>query len=1477
MLVIYQIPSAEFSALEALYNSTHGEGWNWLTNYGVYGYPWQFNTSVSPNPTQQNPCSTSRPWQGVTCSNNCHNIQCHITGLTLSNYGLRGTLPNALGELSKLTTMTITDNPLLQGVIPESLTNSISTLRTLSLDNNGLSGKLPNSYYAVSNSLTTLTLSGNGLTSSLPTNLTTSLLALQVLDLSSNMLTGSLSSTIGDLKLLLEFDIASNMITGLLPATMSSMTKLQQLLVHDNMLTGEIPVQLFSNFPFLLQLEIDDNQFTGNSFLLSSGLTSLTRVQLVYYDSNFFSGSLPATISNMKTLGQWTGNNNLVTGSIPVNVTSLKRMTRFWMEYNFLSHTLPSAMGLLSALTYLDLGNNILSGTLPDSLCQLTSIQNLYLDNNRFHGPLPQQIGNLQAMLQFSVAFNSLSQSLPTTFYHLQGLRIAYLYDNSFSGTLSPAIGNMTALTSLEINDNFVRGTIPPTITSLSNLRYLFLYNNSLTGTLPSSGYDQMTSLWDFFVEQNYLSGTVPESLFLLPRVQVLLINQNLFSGTISESIGLLPSSLRTLQFDNNYFRGTIPKNLTTLTSLISLLIGETLVTGTIPQDIGNLVGLRELKLYNNHLTGSLPDSLYNCVQLTTLSLYGNELTGTISKEIDRLLHIQYLGLYDNHFSGTIPDSLCNTWKVATQMYFLSNHFTGTIPACYAQLRTLQQLEFTANHLTGTIPQEIFQLPLLQIFYGAINFFTGTLSSNISSMTLLSELNFAFNMLTGTLPASISTLPVVGYIYLNYNEFEGEVPKEWFTMPSVQMLYLFHNQLTGNITAPSTVTTTTITTSTVTSPLEGICTMKLLQQLDLHGNYITGTIPSCLIVPLPYTPSSASADGAVVMTSNKLKYLYLYQNHFSGNFSIMPTSSISISTNRSSSSSNLQEVLLNDNMLSSALHPSIVNAWTKVQLLNLSNNFFTSSLPLSFQNLTALEVVDLSSNTFSGSLSNLFTQACALKILFLQYNSFDGPLTLLFGTASDDHENPSQYCQESLVNLDISGNQLQGTLPREIFLLSNLSTFAAAKNCITGSIPFDTICLSKKLQSLALDGLHTADSCQVPVLPRRIAALLNTKSYTLKSPITGSIPLCVFTNISTLQTLHLSGNAIDGIIPNFASSQAASISPSLKDLSLSHNNLKGSIPIEIQRHAWTSLDLSFNKIGGSLTNVYPNYIYQTDSSNGTNNSSSAVNSTTLKLEVNRLSGFVPPSLYSMRSINILKGNVFDCRNELQAEDELPKHDSETNSYRCGSSAVNDPLYAWIVVIVLGLGVVLGLVTSLRTKSNGKGGFCFSDLQQILQSLAANSSIDDAGSISLFKNVVLWWNTSTTSTELNGGETSAYMVSFSEAMKGLRTMCQNWTLVVLIILLPLDVIFSAYYSTLQFPYVWVVSLAYKHGVVPAITFLVILTMIIVWVESHIKSFIRHHFQVTAGNNEAEKKEREKLFAKRRRRKKKDHEQDDGKDL
>jgi hypothetical protein len=129
------------------------------------------------------------------------------------------------------------------------------------------------------------------------------------------------------------------------------------------------------------------------------------------------------------------------------------------------------------------------------------------------------------------------------------------------------------------------------------------------------------------------------------------------------------------------------------------------------------------------------------------------------------------------------------------------------------------------------------------------------------------------------------------------------------------------------------------------------------------------------------------------------------------------------------------------------------------------------------------------------------------------------------------------------------------------------------------------------------------------------------------------------------------------------------------NLTLAYNSLTGSIPDWIQQHSFQELDLSNNRLDGTLSSDFMVSAYQT----------------TLGLAVNRLSGDLPRSIIevspNMSSLNVLSGNIFACNN-----DELPSQDPSADSYSCGSYELYVSLYIWLSYV--GSFLLVGLVIRL---------------------------------------------------------------------------------------------------------------------------------------------------------------------------------------
>ena len=100
-------------------------------------------------------------------------------------------------------------------------------------------------------------------------------------------------------------------------------------------------------------------------------------------------------------------------------------------------------------------------------------------------------------------------------------------------------------------------------------------------------------------------------------------------------------------------------------------------------------------------------------------------------------------------------------------------------------------------------------------------------------------------------------------------------------------------------------------------------------------------------------------------------------------------------------------------------------------------------------------------------------------------------------------------------------------------------------------------------------------------------------------------------------------------------------------------------------HHFASIDLSSNKLTGTLVDSYQH-------------PSSSVN-----MAVNRLSGNVPSSLRNVNattSVNIIEGNLFECP--------LLRNDVSSEETACGSSNLEHPFIAWLVLTAVTLVVMV---------------------------------------------------------------------------------------------------------------------------------------------------------------------------------------------
>ncbi|XP_050371527.1 systemin receptor SR160 [Argentina anserina] len=358
-----------------------------------------------------------------------------------------------------------------------------------------------------------------------------------------------------------------------------------------------------------------------------------------------------------------------------------------------------------------------------------------------------------------------------------------------------------------------------------------------------------------------------------------------------------------------------------------------------------------------------------------------------------------------------------------------------------------------------------------------------------------------------------------------------------------------------------------------------------------------------------------------------------------------------------------------------------VSACQKLELLDLSSNNFTAEIP-SFGECLALERLDISGNKFSGDVARALSSCSHLTFLNLSSNHFSGLIPAIpaeklefLSLAGNDFQGtiPASLLRscESILELDLSMNNLSGTVPDALSSCSSLETLDISDNFFSGELPVGTLL---KLTNLKRLSLSLNDF--VGTLPRSLSQLSYLESLDLSSNnFTGSIPawLCEdarnnwkelylqnnkfggtipasLSNCSQLVALDLSFNYLTGTIPWSLGSLSQ-----LRDLIIWLNQLSGEIPQELRNlGALENLILDFNELTGTIPVGLSNCTNLSWISLANNKLSGEIPAwigklpklAILKLSNNSFHGSIPPELGDCRSLiwldlntNLLNGPI----------------------------------------------------------------------------------------------------------------------------------------------------------------------------------------------------------------------------------------------
>ncbi|CAD6254462.1 unnamed protein product [Miscanthus lutarioriparius] len=243
---------------------------------------------------------------------------------------------------------------------------------------------------------------------------------------------------------------------------------------------------------------------------------------------------------------------------------------------------------------------------------------------------------------------------------------------------------------------------------------------------------------------------------------------------------------------------------------------------------------------------------------------------------------------------------------------------------------------------------------------------------------------------------------------------------------------------------------------------------------------------------------------------------------------------------------------------------------SRVTSLNLTNRGLVGQISPSLGNLTFLKVLVLSANSFSGEIPISLGHLNRLQILSMENNMLQGRIPALANCSKLTElwlannqltgQIPADFPQ-SLESLDLTTNNLTGTIPDSVANLTRLQLFSCAMNEIEGNIP------------------------------NEFANLLGLRILRVSiNQLSGQFPQAVL-NLSNLAVLSLAVNNFSGVVPSGIGNSLPDLEAILLDVNFFHGHMPSSltnasklIVIDISRNNFTGVvPSSFGKLSKLLS------------------------------------------------------------------------------------------------------------------------------------------------------------------------------------------------------------------------------------------------------------------------------------------------------
>ncbi|KAH7855460.1 hypothetical protein Vadar_025090 [Vaccinium darrowii] len=911
---------------------------------------------------------------------------------------------------------------------------------------------------------------------------------------------------------------------------------------------------------YLKQLDLSGNNFHNIPIPIFFG--SMTSLRYLNLSNSNFSGRVPHHLGNLSSLmvldlngiyKNWLNIDNFIWVS---RLPTLRYLDASGMDLSQ-ALNLNAVLYMLPSLTDLLLSGCELNSTLLVSHFHLNStasnIRNLDLSLNSFAGEFPKFIENMTALRVLDLSGNYLNSSFPFYLENLKSLEHLNLGHNSFAGEFPKFIENMTALRVLDLSSNYLNSSFPFYMENLKSLEHLNLGENSFAGKFPKF-IENMTALRVLDLSSNYLNSSFPFYLENLKSLEHLNLRYNSFTDLVGLSRLLLTQcNLKSLDMSLNQFGGEMTRSYGNLSgcaryNLEMLILSSNEITGALPDWLGQFNHLKYLDLSSNSLSGSIPVSLGQLSNLKILDLSSNHLVGVVNEaNFANLTSLEELSIASNFLMCKVTSDWMPPFQVKSLRMGSCKIETG-FPQWLQTQKKLSLLDISNASISGTLPQWLNETSLVSLDLSQ-NLISGPIEKLPST---LKELDLSDNLITGPLPQNISEmLPNLQSLYLDSNLISGLMPYSLWEIPTLTHANLSKNKLSGISgpiqKLPSTLTDLHLSNNLISGPIQDLPSTLVL--LDLSNNSITGPLPQNISEMLPILE-------VLYLDSNLISGLIPYSLWEIPTLQILDLSKNKLSGNLPHNykgwglSSELSIMRLSSNKLSGIL-PSSFGNFTSLEELQLNNNSFYGELPLTLRNCSSLKILDLGENVFSGSIPR-WIDKLPLSVLRLHQNMFSDRI-------------PSQLCRMSRLQIvDFGNNHLLGPIPRCFGNLSSMILDEeglrdyemfnrTSRTRMVQVIKGRELEFTKTLKFLA--NVDLSRNNLAGSIPKEITNLSGLCGLNLShNNLIGKIPDKIGW-LKSLESLDLSWNQLSGIIP-----QSISGLNSLSHLNLSYNNLSGRIP-----------------------------------------------------------------------------------------------------------------------------------------------------------------------------------------------------------------------------------------------------------------------------------------------------------------------------